>query len=179
VSIQDLIRRIHIDEDESAFNELYKLHVLKFYQFAHSFLDDGEAAEEIVNDVLVKLWTGRKNLDVIRNVQIYLYKSIKNACLNHLRSVTSKRNNEIKLTEAYYFHLSVDPAQLLISKELSYKVLNAVNELPDRCKLIFKMVKEDDLSCNEVAAILGLSNKTVFAQLSIALKKLDQALNNS
>jgi RNA polymerase sigma-70 factor (ECF subfamily) len=65
---------------------------------------------------------------------------------------------------------------LLISKELQTKVLKAVNGLPARCKLIFKMVKEDDLSCNEVAAILGLSNKTVFAQLSIALKKLDDAL---
>ena len=57
-------------------------------------------------------------------------------------------------------------------------VLKAVNSLPPRCKLIFKMVKEDELSCNEVADILGLSNKTVFAQLAIALKKLDEALGN-
>ena len=179
MSIQDLIRRIHVDEDESAFNELYKQYIYKLYQFACSFLEDGEAAEEIVNDVLIKLWTGRKNLGEIRNTQVYLYTSIKNACLNHLRSVSSKKNNEQKLIDAYYFHLSVDPSQLLISKELSSHVLKAVNELPDRCKLIFKMVKEDDLSCNEVASILGLSNKTVFAQLSIALKKLDFALKNS
>lgn len=178
MNIQELIRRIHVDEDESAFNELYKQHVLKLYQFANSFLDDAEASEEIVNDALLKLWTGRKNLGQIRNVQVYLYQSIKNACLNHLRSITSKRNNEQKLTAAYYFHLSVDPSQLLISKELSNKVLKAVNELPDRCKLIFKMVKEDGFSCKEVADILGLSNKTVFAQLSIALKKLDAVLNN-
>lgn len=57
-------------------------------------------------------------------------------------------------------------------------MLKAVNELPARCKLIFKMVKEDDLSCKEVATILGLSDKTVFAQLSIALKKLDSAIHS-
>jgi RNA polymerase sigma-70 factor (family 1) len=178
LSIQDLIRRIHIDEDESAFNELYKQYIVKLYQFAYSFLDDAEAAEEIVNDVLIRLWVGRRNLGEIRNTQVYLYTSIKNMCLNHLRSVSSRKSNEQKVFEAYYFHLSVDPSQLLISKELSGHVLKAVNQLPERCKLIFKMVKEDDLSCNEVASILGLSPKTVFAQLAIALKKLDYALSN-
>jgi len=179
LTIQDLIRRIHIDEDESAFNELYKQHIAKLYKFAYSFLDDGEAAEEIVNDALIRIWMERRNLGTIRNTKVYLYTSIKNMCLNHLRSLSSKRNNEQKVFEAYYFHLSVDPSQLLISKELSVHVLKAVNQLPERCKLIFKMVKEDDLSCTEVASILGLSPKTVFTQLSIALKKLDSALSNS
>lgn len=175
-SIQELILRIQVDEDITAFNQIYGLYVVKLLEFAYSFLDDKEPAEEIVNDVFLKIWTGRKKLDSIKNLQVYLYVSVKNACLNHLRSLSSKRNNELRLTEAYYFQLSVDPAQLLISKELSTDVLKAVNELPARCKLIFKMVKEDDFSCNEVATILGLSNKTVFAQLSIALKRLDQVL---
>jgi RNA polymerase sigma-70 factor (family 1) len=176
VITQELIRRIQFNDDESAFNELYKHYVGKLYQFAYSFLDDKEAGEEIVNDVFLKIWVGRQKLDFVRNLQVYLYVAVKNGCLNHLRSISTKKIKEIKVTEAYYFHLSVDPAQLLISKELKIKVLNAVNELPPRCRLIFKMVKEDDLSCNEVATILGLSNKTVFAQLTIALKKLDQAL---
>ena len=174
----ELIHRIQFNDDESAFNELYKHYVVKLYQFAYSFLDDREAGEEIVNDVFLKIWVGRQKLDSVRNLQVYLYVAVKNSCLNHLRSISTKKIKEIKVTEAYYFHLSVDPAQLLISKELKTKVLNAVNELPPRCRLIFKMVKEDDLSCNEVATILGLSNKTVFAQLTIALKKLDQALRS-
>jgi RNA polymerase sigma-70 factor (family 1) len=176
VITHELIHRIQFNDDESAFNELYKHYVVKLYQFAYSFLDDREAGEEIVNDVFVKIWLGRQKLDSVRNLQVYLYVAVKNACLNHLRSISSKKIREIKVTEAYYFHLPVDPAQLLISKELKTKVLNAVNELPPRCRLIFKMVKEDDLSCNEVATILDLSNKTIFAQLTIALKKLDQAL---
>lgn len=176
LSIQEISRRIQVDEDVAAFNALYKQYMLKLLAFAHSFLDDREPAEEIVNDVFIKIWTGRKNLDQIKNLQVYLYVAVKNACLNQLRSVSNKRNNEEKLKAAYYFNLSVDPSELLISKDLAMQVSQAVNELPVRCKLIFKMVKEDDLSSKEVAVILGLSNKTVFAQLSIALKRIDQAL---
>lgn len=178
LSTNELIRRIQIDGDEAAFNELYQLQEARLLKFATGFVDDREAAEEIVNDVFVKIWLGRQTPVTIRNLQVYLYVLVKNACLNYLRGISSKRVKELQLTEAYYFHLSVDPAQLLISKELQSRVLRAVNGLPPRCKLIFKMVKEDDLSCNEVATILGLSNKTVFAQLAIALKKLDDALSN-
>ncbi|WP_183559821.1 RNA polymerase sigma factor [Mucilaginibacter sp. SP1R1] len=178
MSTQELIRRIQIDGDEAAFNELYELHEAKLHKFAYSFLAEREAAEEIVNDAFLKIWLARERLNNIKNLQVYLYVLIKNACLNHLRSSSSKKIKELQLTESYYFHLSVDPSQLLISKELQIRVLRAVNSLPPRCKLIFKMVKEDDLSCNEVADILGLSNKTVFAQLAIALKKLDDTLSN-
>jgi RNA polymerase sigma-70 factor (family 1) len=178
VSTQDCIRRIQVNGDEAAFEELYRLHEAKLYSFACSFLGDREVAQEIVNDAFLKIWLGRGSLDTIKNLQVYLYVLVKNACLNHLRSVSSKKIKELQLTESYYFHLSVDPSQLLISKELQRKVLKAINELPPRCKLIYKMVKEDDLSCNEVAAILGLSNKTVFAQLAIAIKKLDDSLGN-
>jgi RNA polymerase sigma-70 factor (family 1) len=176
LSIQDLIGRIQINEDESAFNELYKLYVGKLDDYAYSILSDREAAEEIVNDVFVKIWKTRKTIDSIKNLQVYLFVAVKNGCLNYLRSVSSKKLRELELSEAYYFHLSADPAQLLIKKETHNEIVKAVNELPARCKLIFKMVKENDLSCKEVATILGLSDKTVFAQLSIALKKLDKVL---
>ena len=178
LSTNEMIRRIHIDGDEAAFNELYELQEARLLKFAIGFVADRESAEEIVHDVFVKIWLSRKNSQAIRNLQVYLYVLTKNACLNHLRSTSSKRIRELQLAESYYFDLPVDPSQLLISKELQTRVLKAVNGLPPRCKLIFKMIKEDGLSCNEVATILDLSYKTVFAQLTIALKKLDDALGS-
>jgi RNA polymerase sigma-70 factor (family 1) len=177
LNIHELVHLIRFNNDESAFNELYKAQVVKLCQFANSFLDDNEASEEIVNDVFVKIWLNRSTLDKIRNPQVYLYVVVKNACLNHIRSNSSRTVRELNIAESFYFHLNADPAQLLISKELHAEIINAVNCLPPRCKLIFKMVKEDGLSCNEVASILDLSNKTVFAQLSIALKKLESVLS--
>lgn len=176
MSVQELLYRIQFNEDELAFNELYKKQSARLYQFANTFIADKEVSEEIVNDVFIKIWTGRDMLNKIRNIQVYLYVAVKNACLNNLRSTLSKKGKELNIAKSFYFHLTVDPAQLLIGKELQAEVLNAVNNLPPRCKLIFKMVKEDGLACNEVAAILNLSNKTVFAQLAIALEKLERTI---
>ncbi|GGH00224.1 RNA polymerase sigma-70 factor [Mucilaginibacter phyllosphaerae] len=170
------IEAIQNNGDKTAFNELYLLLEAKIYNFAFSFLGERETAQEITNDAFLKLWLNREKLSAINNLQVYLYVLVKNACLNHLRSVSLKQIKEPQLTERFYFTISTDPSQLLISKELKERLLKEINKLPPRCKLIFKMVKEDDLSCNEVAAILGLSNKTVFAQLAIALARIEAAL---
>jgi RNA polymerase sigma-70 factor (ECF subfamily) len=173
LDLQGLIYRIQFNNDESAFNALYKQQIVKLYRFAYSFIADKEASEEIVNDIFLKVWLSRHSLDTIRNIQVYLYVAVKNACLNHVRSNVSKQKWQLNLSESFYFHLSVDPSQLLINKELQKKIVKAIDDLPPRCRLIFKMVKEDNLTSKEVAEILNLSNKTVFAQLSIALKKLE------
>ncbi|MDN3583094.1 RNA polymerase sigma-70 factor [Mucilaginibacter flavus] len=166
------------NNDEDAFNKLYRLLVKKLVQFAFSFLDDKAICEEIVNDIFVNLWLGRHKLDRVYNPKVYLYVSVKNACLNHGRGNNTFEKRKEELTDIHYTIQSPDPSQLLIGKELTARILTAVNNLPPRCKLVFKMVKEDDLSCNEVADILGLSNKTVFGQLRIALEKLDEALDS-
>ncbi|GAA3982760.1 RNA polymerase sigma-70 factor [Mucilaginibacter dorajii] len=175
LEIKELVSFIH-NNDEEAFNKLYKLLVKKLVQFAFSFLDDRAICEEIVNDIFVNLWLNRHKLNVVYNPKVYLYVSVKNACLNYNRGNNTFEKRKEELSEIHYEIQSPDPSQLLIGKELTARILNAVNGLPPRCKLVFKMVKEDDLSCNEVADILGLSNKTVFGQLRIALEKLDEAL---
>jgi RNA polymerase sigma-70 factor (family 1) len=176
LEITELLHRIQHNGDESAFNDLYKQQYVNLYRYAFSFLGDKEPAEEIVQDVFLKIWIGRHKLPVIKNVQVYLYVAVKNTCLNNIRSQNSKQLNEEYVYDAYYFQLIADPSQLLISKQLHGNILRAVDALPPKCKIIFKMVKEDGLSCNEVAQILQLSPKTVFAQLAIALKKLESTI---
>ncbi len=68
--IQKLILRIQVDEDITAFNQIYELYVVKLLGFAYSFLDDKEPAEEIVNDVFLNIWKGRKTQYLIKNLQI-------------------------------------------------------------------------------------------------------------
>jgi DNA-directed RNA polymerase specialized sigma24 family protein len=79
VSTQERIRRIQVNGDEAAFNELYELHTARLYKFAYSFLGEREAAQEIVNDAFLKIWIGRESIDNIKNLQVYLYVLIKNA----------------------------------------------------------------------------------------------------
>ncbi|MBE9586638.1 RNA polymerase sigma-70 factor [Mucilaginibacter sp. JRF] len=178
MNTQELFDLVRFDHDESAFNALYRMQAVKLSRFAYTYIDDTEAGKEIVNDVFVKLWHNRDSLAMVRNIEVYLYVSVKNACLNHVKSTTSRKARELNAGNRLYFQLDADPAQLLISKQLQQEIIAAVNNLPPRCKLIFKMVKEDGLTSNEVATILDLSNKTVFAQLAIAVKKIETVISN-
>lgn len=158
--------------DQSGFKEFYDLQFFKLYQFAYSFVHSREPAEEIVNDVFLALWQKRAALDTINNIQVYLYVSVKNASLNYLRS----RNLHVPLSIdelcVDHFPLVANPELLATQRELQKQIREAVEQLPPRCRLIFKLVKEDGLSYKQVAAILDLSVKTVDAQLCLALKKL-------
>lgn len=173
--MQELIHRIQNHNDEMAFNELYQQNAVRIFQFAYSFVKEKEIAEEIVNDVFLKLWIDRGRLGNIKNVSVYLYVSVKNASLNYLNRISSKRTSFMSAYEQSFdlFLLEPDPEQLLISKQMKVSIDQAISQLPPRCRVIFKMVREDNLTANEVAQILEISNKTVFAQLSIAIKKIE------
>ncbi|MBS1664425.1 MAG: RNA polymerase sigma-70 factor [Bacteroidetes bacterium] len=173
-----LLYRIQFENDETAFRQFYTEHVFKLFQFAFTFIQSREQAEEIVNDVFLKLWQNRSKLNSIDNIQVYLYVAVRNTAANYLRKVkgvTIDLENQV----VHHFYLSPDPEQLLVTDELRRKIEASIDGLPGRCKLIFKLVKEDGLSAAEVASILDISYKTVTTQLTIALKKLEEALRPS
>lgn len=174
-----LLQRIQFKNDETAFKEFYKENVFKLFQFAFAFIQSKELAEEIVNDVFLKLWQTRNCLDKINNINVYLYVAVKNTACNYLRKNTAGKNIDPERLVATHFYLSPDPAQAMMTQELKKRIEDAINQLPPKCKLIFKMVKEDNLSSTEVAAILSISYKTVTTQLTIAIKKLEQLLQPS
>ena len=158
--------------DQSAFKEFYHFQFFKLYQFAYSFVHSKETSEEIVNDVFLSLWQKKDTLSTINNIQVYLYVSVKNASLNYLR----RNNLSIPVSIDYlcvdHFPLVADPELLLSQRELQKQIREAIEQLPPRCRLVFKLVKEDGLSYKQVASILELSVKTVDSQLCLALKKL-------
>ena len=166
-----LLRKIQ-DGDQNGFKEFYQLQFFKLYQFAYSFVHSKEPAEEIVNDVFLAIWQKRAELSSIDNIQVYLYVSVKNACLNFLR----RNNLPVPLSVddlcVDHFQLVADPESLLIQRELQRQVREAIEQLPPRCRLVFKLVKQDGLSYKQVASILDLSVKTIDSQLCLALKKL-------
>jgi RNA polymerase sigma-70 factor (family 1) len=174
--MQLLLRQIQYEHDQAAFKELYQQQVFRLFQFAFSFVKQRQAAEEIVNDVFLKLWQQRHTLHKISNVQVYLYVAVKHTALNYLRAGAPWQQIDLDAVEVQHFHFNMEAEQLLLTNELKKAITAAVNQLPPRCKLIFKLVKEDGLSYKEVAAILDVSVKTVDTQLTIALKKLEQTL---
>lgn len=126
----------------------------------------------MVEDVFIKNWGNRQNAQVIKNLKVYLYTATKNTCLNYLSSKASE--SITKPFDAINIELSgpVCPDQLLIYEETFAKIINAVETLPPRCKMIFKLIREDGLKYKEVAEILNLSPHTVEAQMTIAIRRI-------
>ncbi len=159
-------------KDEQVFKDLYRQYFVKLYRFSASLVHNKESAEEIVHDVLINLWKKRNTFTEIENLDTYLYVSVKNLSLNYLRNERKHASEEIDVLYNNDNYISVDPESLMISAESVAKINATINNLPDRCKLIFKLIKEDGLKYKDTAKLLNLSVKTIENQLAIALKKI-------
>jgi RNA polymerase sigma-70 factor (ECF subfamily) len=163
--------------DQLAFRQVYTYFYTRLYQFALAIVKTRESSEEIVEDVFVNIWQRRAGLPAIQNLRVYLYTATKNSSLNYL----SKKARE-SITEPFdHIHVGlngsdVTPEQILITAEMYRKVQQAVDALPPRCKMIFKLVREDGLKYKEIAEILNISVNTIDAQMAIAVKKIATSL---
>ena len=158
--------------DGQAYKELFVLYYPRLLQFSYSFTHCKESAEEIVSDVFLNIWQKRKSLSEVENLHLYLYISTKNLSLNSV--LKEKRNKTFSLEEVQveFNSIYVNPEQLCISGEMFQRIQSAIRQLPPKCQLIFKLIKEDGLKYKQVADLLGLSIKTVECQMSIALRKM-------
>jgi len=162
--------------DQHAFEAIYRQYFIRLFRFCYAIVHEKGPAEEIVNDVFLSIWKKRDGLAAIDNFEVYLYISAKNHCLNYLRAHRRQQAIDIDDISDEALQFQADPESLLIRTETMKRVVAAIDQLPPRCKLIFKLIKEDGLKYKDVAILLDLSVKTVEAQLAIAIRKIGQAL---
>ncbi len=171
-----LIQRIALHDDLAAYRELFTGYHSALIHFSHSILHSKESAEEVVSDVFMKIWNLRHSLLNVENTHLYIYVITKNLSINRLHKNKREAFTFIDEVAAPFENLSFDPEQLLISAELHQRLHAAIDALPPKCRLIFKLIKEDGLKYKDVAELLQLSVKTVEAQMSIALKRVAAAI---
>jgi RNA polymerase sigma-70 factor (family 1) len=174
--IPKLQERIALYEDMHAYKALYELLYDPLFRFSYSFVKSKEAAEEIVSDVFIKLWQIRNELQGIQNLKVYMYTIAKNFSLNYITKYYKNPVVSIDDINLDTFITIRNPEELCISSDISFKIKEAINELPSQCKLIFQLVKEDGLKYKEVAEILNISVLTVRNQVAIAVKKMAAVL---
>ena len=170
--IKQLQAQIALSSQRS-FEDLYRLFFPRLYNFALLYVHKKEAAEEIVNDVMVKIWEKRISINGIDNLETYLFVAVRNHSLNYLDKYSHYHvaiEPESGLAEVINFN---DPEKELEWKEIYYKLNLAVEQLPDQCRTVFKLIKEEGFKYKQVAEILGISPRTVETQLFRAIKKLD------
>ena len=177
--LHELQQRIAEYDDEVSYKKLFFLFFMPLKSFAFSIVKSRELSEEIVSDILIDVWAKRKNLTKIEDLKMYLYVSVRNASLRKLQQ--SRRLAVLSLDEVQVEFATPDEnaESLLLSRELSDKIHTAIEQLPQRCKLIFKLAKEDQLKYKEIAVLLNISVKTIDSQVAIALKKISEVLHIS
>jgi RNA polymerase sigma-70 factor (family 1) len=162
--------------DQTAYKELFLLLHGRLKQFAYSILKSSEEAEELVSDVFIRIWQKNDQLTTIESPLFYFYATVKNLAINRL----NKQKRQVGLSAEDWFvqmnSIYFDPEQLMMTEEMVRQIRLAVNNLPPRCRLIFKLVKEDGLKYREVAELLQLSIKTIEAQMAIALRRMGNCM---
>ncbi len=166
--------------DIAAFNILFKSVYLQLYIHCRKFIPDPEDAKDILQNVFLRFWEKRENIDIHTSLNAYLYKAIQNECLNYLRStgtidIPRYEISELEKQGPVEDH---DPYSILRIFEIERITENAIEELPDQCKSIFKLSRINGLKNQEIADKLDISARTVETQIYRALKILKSRLKD-
>jgi RNA polymerase sigma-70 factor (family 1) len=175
--IKRLLSAIALNNDQAAYKELFLLMHSRLKQFAYSILKSTEESEELVSDLFIKIWEKRDQLTTIDSPRLYFYTTAKNLAFNR---INKQKRQQSLAAEAWLVQLNsiyFDPEQLMMTEEMMRKIKQAVNDLPPRCRIIFKLIKEDGLKYKEVAELLHLSVKTIEAQMAIALRRIGKCMH--
>jgi len=174
--IATLSLKVSEQDDERAFEQIFLHFYPRLFSFALTYLKNRDWATEVVEDALIYIWENRKVLPAIKNLTYYLYVATRNGALNCLKKNRKEATLHLDEAQADSLHFHRDPEHILISGEILLSIEKAISSLPGKCQLIFRLVKEEGLKYREVAELLTLSVKTVEAQMSIALRRIQEAL---
>ena len=168
-----LLKRGNVEAFKKVFTTYYSL----LYHYAFTIIPEEAIAEEIVQNVFFKLWLKKDKLEILHSVKAYLYKSIHNECMDQLKKrryrglfISHMVNNNKNLVSGE------DAGRKVEMNELEKELRKALNDLPNDCRTIFQLSRFEGLKYRQIADQLGLSIKTVEAQMGKALKRLRVSL---
>ena len=156
--------------DREAFDIIFRAHYAPLVNAAEGVLRERAVAEEVAQDVFLELWRRRESLVVQESLRAYLFRSVRNRALNHLRHGRVQRN-----AAPYVAREEATPAAAparMAEREIEGAVREAVAALPAPVRQVFEMSRRQHLKYNEIADSLGISVKTVEARMGKALKEL-------
>lgn len=170
----DLIRT----DNRAAFTELYNRYWDKTFAVALHRLSDEHEAEEVVQEVFLSIWQRRASIELTHSVATYLSVAVKYKVINHL---AKQHRRQLQLNEITIAAAETDDTtnNWLNEKELRRQLDYSINQLPEKCRIVFLLSREENKTYAEIAAELNISQKTVEAHMSKALSTLRETLKVS
>jgi RNA polymerase sigma-70 factor, ECF subfamily len=169
----ELLARLR-QSDDDAFATIFREHYSSLVLTAARLLGDRSLGEEVVQDVMLELWRRRETLAADGSAQAYLFQATRNRVLNHLRHLKIEQRSEPEVRGDSASTPQADAG--VVEEELDVAVQRAVQSLPDRCREVFELSRVHGLKYAEIARTLGISVKTVEAQMGKALRTLRERL---
>jgi RNA polymerase sigma-70 factor, ECF subfamily len=163
--------------DITAFEMLFRTYYQPLCNYAYSFVQDRDEAEEIVQATFLSVWEKRDALSIHTGVKPYLYAMVRNASLNVLKHEKIKQQHVVG--ELAVAEKSVESvSRTVIASELENRIHKALDKLPEQCRLVFKLSRFEELKYAEIAEQLNISIKTVENQMGKALKIMREQLKD-
>lgn len=162
--------------DEKAFETIFRHYYPHLCLYASRVLKNTAAAEEIVQELFVLLWERREETEIETSVKNYLFKAVKNHCLNYIKHNQIKNEYSRKiLAETNTF--SPDD-EIETQTELFQKIEESISGLPEKRQEIFRLSRQEGLKYREIAEKMNISVKTVETQMGMAIKTLREKLRD-
>jgi RNA polymerase sigma-70 factor (ECF subfamily) len=179
-SNQQLINGIQ-QGDIAAFEELHKRYYIFLCLIAEHIVRNPSDAQEIVSDVFVKIWNIREKIDITTSIKAYLVRAVHNTSVNYLERYKISNKLTDSLSNSDYKLLAWDsdyPLGQLYEKEIMNILDHGISKLPDACREIFILSRNEDMKYRDIADKLGISVNTVKTQMKIALARLRETLKD-
>jgi RNA polymerase sigma-70 factor (ECF subfamily) len=162
------------EDKEIAFKRLYYKIQPSLVGFAVSYVKEKQIAEELVNNVFLKIWEKWNKIEH-QSIKKYLFQAVKNTCYNYLRDQKKHlQTDDLEATKDVVFQ----PIDNFAFLETSQKVTLLINHLPPKCKQVFLLSRMGEMQNKQIAKLLDISEKTVENQMTKALKFLRENLKN-
>ena len=161
-------------DDMGAYERVFREYYRPMTAYAFRFLGNLADSESIVQDVFLRLWQKRKEIMITSSLQNYLFRSVKNHCINYIEheKIKTGYQNLVIRNEADRSEYS----EFFLEFGLMTKIETAIASLPEKRQEIFRLAREDGLKYREIADRLNISVKTVETQMTLALKQLRESL---
>lgn len=176
IEISHYIEEVALNSSQIALEKLYTYYFYDLLHYSMIYVSNEQDAEEIVSEAFLTIWENRKNLLKLNNFNAYIYTIVRNKSISVFRASHIQDVNLENTPIDIFVFTDVTPEDELISKEKVAEINSAINSLPNKCKMAFKLVKENNLKHKEVAEILNISIKTLEAHLTTAVKKIRESL---
>lgn len=155
---------------------LFRDHYSRLCNYANILLSDKDESEEVVQQLFVQVWEKKESMEITSSLQAYLFRSLRNSCLNKIKHNKVRRNYA---EEVISLSKDSEPAShITYQSELQEQIAMAINGLPEQCRLIFKLSRFENLKYAEIAEQLNISVKTVENQMGKALRVMRERLKD-